>query len=147
MIEAEGDWNGSVLAARTIAARRGRVEIEASVSSIGSGSVTLQLAPGTVTVQLDSRTLLEDDTDMTDNLTAADIRAGDFLEVEAVLVGNSLVATRIDRDEPDDDVVQAPVESFVARSSGSLPVARPNLGQRVSSARAWARVRRPARRT
>ena len=39
------------------------------------------------------------------------------LEVEATDTGNTLLATRIDRDDVDDDVVQAPVESFVAGSS------------------------------
>ncbi len=112
IVEAEGTWNGSVLAAESIEARRGRVEIEATVSSVEPGSVTLALFNGTVTVQVDSRTLLDDDTDQVDKLTLLDIGSGDFLEVEAILSAGELIATRIDRDEQDDDVLQGPVDSF-----------------------------------
>jgi len=93
------------------------VELEGTVTGL---TVTLQLAGGTVRVQLDNRTLLEDDTEMAEPMTIDDIRTGDFLEVEAFMVGDSLVATRIDRDEPDDDVIQAPVESFTVGNSITL---------------------------
>jgi hypothetical protein len=120
IVEVDGTWDGRVLTARKIEARRGRVEIEAAVEAVGPDSVTLQLATGTVVVQLDVRTLMEDDTGRADPLTLAQVGVGDFLEVEAVMVGSSLVATRIDRDDRDDDVVQAPVESFVAGDSVTL---------------------------
>jgi hypothetical protein len=120
VVEVDGTWDGSVLTARKIEARRGRVEIEAAVEAVGPDSVTLQLATGTVVVQLNVRTLMEDDTGRVEPLTLAQLGVGDFLEVEAVMVGSSLVATRIDRDDMDDDVVQAPVESFVAGDSVTL---------------------------
>jgi hypothetical protein len=99
---------------RTI--RHVQVEIEASVASasVTDGTITLQFFSGTVTVQVDNTTLLDDDTDQADPLTVGDISSGDFLEVEAIQVGNSLVATRIDRDDQDDDRLQAQVESFNA---------------------------------
>jgi hypothetical protein len=119
IVEAQGSWDGSVLQARVVEARRGRIEIEARVAAVdaAANSVTLQLVGGTVPVQLDSRTLLEDDTGAAETITIDDIRTGDFLEVEAIMADNALVATRIDREEVDDDVVQAPVESFMAGSS------------------------------
>ena len=119
IVEAEGSWDGSTLQARSVEARRGRIEIEARVAAVdaAANSVTLQLVGGTVQVQLDSRTLLEDDTGAAETMTIDDIRTGDFLEAEAIMVDHALIATRIDREEAEDDVVQAPVESFMAGSS------------------------------
>jgi hypothetical protein len=120
VVEAEGRWTGDVLVAETLESRRGRIEIEARVSSVSDNTVTLQLFGGTVTVEVDSQTLLEDDTDVVEALHLSDVGVGDFLEIEAVQSGSSLIATRIDRDEFDDDVLQAPVESFIANSSVTL---------------------------
>ena len=119
VVQVEGDWDADTLLARKIEARRGRVEIEASVASVDAeaGTITLQLAGGTITVFVDDRTLIDDDTGEDDKLTRNDIAVADFLEVEAILNGNKLVATRIDRDEADDDVLQATVSGFVAGES------------------------------
>ncbi len=113
IVEAEGRWQDGVLIARKLESRRGRVEIEASVASVDSveRTITMQLFSGTVTVQVTSSTLMDDDLGSSDFLTIEDISAGDFLEVEAIQ-GDQLQATRIDRDEKDDDVLQAPVDSF-----------------------------------
>jgi hypothetical protein len=116
IVEAEGPWNGNLLVAEEIKSRRGRIEIEASVAAVNSatGTITLQFHAGSVTVQVDSTTLLEDDTERADPLTLGDISIGDFLVVEAVQIGDTLLATRIDRDEPDDNILQAQVEAFNA---------------------------------
>ena len=127
VVEVEGNWDGSVLVARKVESRRGRIEIEASVDSVDTGgsTVTLQLADiydglAMVTVKVGASTLMDDNTQQSESLTLEDISGGDFLEVEAVKEGASLVATRINRDDEDDDIVQAPVESFVAGSSITL---------------------------
>lgn len=122
VVQVEGDWVADILVARKIEARRGRVEIEASVESLDAeaGTVTLQLAGGTITVVVDDRTMIEDDTDEDDDLTTDDIAVADFLEVEAIQNGSTLVATRIDRDEADDEVLQAPVSGFVVGESITL---------------------------
>jgi hypothetical protein len=119
VVEVEGSWDGQVLRARRVEARRGRVEVEATVTAVDSGqrTITLQLSGGTITVRLDNRTQLDDDTGSADNLSLSDIRTGDFVEVEAILADGGLVATRVDRDDADDEVVQAPVDSFVSGSS------------------------------
>ena len=119
VVEVEGTWDGRVLRARRVEARRGRVEIEATVTAIDTQqrTLTLQLAGGTVTVRLDNRTQLDDDTGIADTLRLSDIGMGDFVEVEAILADGDLVATRVDRDDADDDVVQAPVDGFVSGSS------------------------------
>ena len=116
IVEAEGVWENGILRARRIEARRGRVEIEARVASVDSAgrTITLQLPGGSISVQVDSRTMLDDDTDRSDRLTLADIRPGDFLDIEAIRLDQRLVATRIDRDDPDDDVLQGVLEAFTA---------------------------------
>ena len=122
VVQAEGQWSGNTLVARKIESRRGRVKIEAAVASVdrSAGSVTLRPFGGTVSVMVDARTLLDDDTDRVDALTLGDISAGDFLEVEAQQVGSKLVATRIDRDDLDDDVLQAQVSGFTAGAEITL---------------------------
>ena len=122
VVQINGTWNGSVLVADSIEARRGRVKVEASVAGVDpdAGEISLQLFSGTITMEVDLRTRLDDDTDQVDRLTLADIRSGDFLEVEAYLSGDRLVATLIDRDSPDDDMIRAPVESFTAPSAITL---------------------------
>ena len=122
VVQVEGDWVAETLLARKIEARRGRVEIEASVESLDAeaGTLTLQLAGGTITVVVDNRTMIDDDTDEDDKLTMDDIAVADFLEVEAIQNGNALVATHIDRDDADDEVLQATVSAFVAGESITL---------------------------
>jgi hypothetical protein len=116
IVEVEGTWNGSTLVAQEVKARRGRVELEAKVASVNApqGTLTLQFFAGTVTVQVDSTTLLDDGTGQADPLSLADITNGNFLEVEAIKVGDSLVASRIRRDDQGDNKLQAPVDSFDA---------------------------------
>lgn len=114
VVEVEGDWDGTTLTAREVEARRGRVEIEAAVAGVDTtaGTITLALFPGAVTVAVNERTMLDDDTGAEEVLALAEISAGDFLEVEAIMVDGGLVATRIDRDDRDDDVIQGPVQAF-----------------------------------
>lgn len=114
VVQINGTWNGSVLVAGSIEARRGRAKVEAHVDDVDTetGVISLQLFSGVVDVRVDSRTKLDDDTDQVERLTLEDIRSGDFLEVEAYAADGTLVATLVDREDPDDDVIRAPVESF-----------------------------------
>ncbi|MEZ5571837.1 MAG: DUF5666 domain-containing protein [Halioglobus sp.] len=114
IVEIEGPWNGAVVVARTVEARRGRVKLEAHVASvnIAERSLTLEYFAGAVTVAVSNTTLLKDDTGQANPLTLDDIVAGNFLQIEAIQIGDTLVASRIRRDSADDNVLQAPVESF-----------------------------------
>jgi hypothetical protein len=117
IVQAEGIWNGHELIAQRVMSRRGRIEIEASVASSSEvdGMVTLQLFGGAAAVQVDERTVMEDNTGRANPLTVGDISSGDFLQVEALDAGDFLEATRIDRIAVvDNDILQAPVESFNA---------------------------------
>ncbi|HCD57290.1 MAG TPA: hypothetical protein DEQ90_17830, partial [Halieaceae bacterium] len=81
----------------------------------------LQLVPGSVTVSIDSATRFDDDTDRSSILRIGDLVPGDFLEVEAYLDGDRLVATTLDRDDDDNEQeIQGPVDSFVAGESVTI---------------------------
>ena len=116
IVEVEGTWNGSTLVAKEVEARRGWVELDAKVASVNApgGTLTLQFVTGTVTIQVDGTTQLDDDTDQVDSLTLGDITSGDFLQVEAIKIGGSLLASRVRRDDEDDNILQAQVDSFNA---------------------------------
>ena len=114
-VEVEGPITDGVLRALKVEARGGDIEIEARVQSTdtASGSITLTLHPGNLTVTIDSQTALRDDTGVEDLLALNEINAGDFLEIEAYEddASGDLVATEIRRDDPNDDILQGPVDS------------------------------------
>ena len=118
VVEAEGSWDGAILNAKEVKLRRGRVELDATVSAIDLEASTLTLATGvsSVVVTVTTSTLFDDDTKSTQRLNLSDINVGDFLEVEAYEDGDSLIATRIDREdgeESDDNFeIQGSVQSF-----------------------------------
>lgn len=122
VVQINGTWNGNVLVADSVEARRGRIKVEASVEGVdaNAGEISLRLFSGTVDVLVDARTRFDDETDQVRRMSLADVRSGDFLAIEAYLSGDRLIATLVDRDDPDDDVIRAPVESFVANSQITL---------------------------
>jgi hypothetical protein len=113
LLEVEGTWDGDILIATEIEAREGELKLEASVDSVDleQSIVTLRLATGTVQVLVDSRTRFDDDVSDLRNFGINELSAGDFVEVEAYLNGGQLLATELDRDDPDDEIVKAPVDS------------------------------------
>ena len=113
LLEVEGTWDGDILIATEIEAREGALKLEASVDSVDveQSIVTLRFATGTVELTVDSRTRFEDDVSDLRNFGLNDLSAGDFVEVEAYLNGGQLLATELDRDDPDDEVLKASVDS------------------------------------
>jgi len=120
-VEVEGPIVAGVLQAVKVEARGGNIKLEARVSAVNTppGTLTLQFVPGTLTVVVDSRTTLRDDTGVDDSLTLSEIVATDFLEVEAFRDDSTgaLIATEIRRDTLDDDSLQGPVDACVADTS------------------------------
>ena len=118
-VEVEGPIVDGVLQAIGVEARGGEIRIDARVLSTTvdadgiNGSITLQLAPGNLTVMVDSQTALRDDTGVEELLALAEIGSTDFLEVEAFRddASGNLVATEVRRDEVGDDVLQGLVDS------------------------------------
>jgi hypothetical protein len=123
IFEVSGTWDGAAIVADAVTVRRGRIQLEAPLSGLDAADGTLSFQYGTeeVSVATDSRTLFDDDRDDIEYLQISDLAVGDYLEVEALDVGGSLLATRVDRDETDDEnELQAPVESFVDGISVTL---------------------------
>ena len=123
-VEVEGPIVAGVLQAVKVEARGGNIKLEARVSAVNTppGTLTLQFMPGTLTVVVDSRTTLRDDTGVDDSLTLNEIVATDFLEVEAFRDDSSgaLIATEIRRDTLDDDILQGPLDACAADTSVTL---------------------------
>ena len=117
-VEVKGVLSGGILQASEIESRRGRIELEAAVREIDADSdtITLGFSAGDISFQVDVRTLFDDDTDQLAVLTLADLAIGDFLEVEAYQDGDQLIATRVDREDSDEEMIQAPVEGFTEGS-------------------------------
>jgi hypothetical protein len=118
-VEVGGPIVSSVLQALKVEARGGDVEIGATVESVApdAGSITLAFVPagGSLTVRVDSRTTLRDDTGFADPLLLTDLATGNYLEIEAYRDDSgNLIATEIRRDETDDDLLQGPADSCAA---------------------------------
>lgn len=114
MVEVEGPIQGGVLQASKVEGNGDDVELEAVVQSVSTanGTITLQYATGSVTVNVDAKSSLRDDLGVFDPYTLGDVMAGDFLEIEAGLDSNGdIVARAVRRDSLDDDVLRGPVDS------------------------------------
>ena len=124
IVEVRGVWDGRRVAARSVTRRRGRIEFEGSLASVASAtrSLTLRIGNDTVSVATDERTLFDDERDDIKFLKLSNLATGDFLRVEALSMGNRLLATRVDREDDDDEdtVLQAPLQSFVNGLSVTL---------------------------
>lgn len=114
IVEVEGAWSNSVLFATEVKARRGKIEVEGAVGALSNEdqTVTIRLVNGTLLFKADNRTMYDDDTDRVTRFGFSDLSIGDFLEIEAYDDGTQLLATSIERDDRDDEVLQGPVDSF-----------------------------------
>ena len=119
-VEVEGPIINGLLQATKIKKRGGEIKLEAAVAAVSTAAktITLQLVPGTVVIQVNNQTQFEDE--LSNNaLTLSGINPGtDFLKFRGYLDGNgNIIASKIKRDQPDKDIVQAPVDSFVTGST------------------------------
>jgi len=124
LVEVEGAIVNGVLMAHEVEARSGEVKLAATVQSLsianGTGTITLAFAAGSISFSIDNQTQLDDETNTFDPIAWSDIRSMDFLEVKALLNGSQIIATEVRLKNPDDEVVQGPVESFVASNEVTL---------------------------
>ena len=104
-VEVEGQFNsdGSMLADEVEIEVEEDLEIEATVTAVDVASGTLTALDITVWTEADTR--FEDKLDDLDVFGLADIRVGDFVEIKGVLDNDLFVATRIERDDPEDTVL------------------------------------------
>ncbi|WP_373053441.1 DUF5666 domain-containing protein, partial [Thioalkalivibrio sp.] len=122
LVEVEGYMQDGALIAEEIEGYEDDdIEIEAPVSGVSAelGTVTLQFPDGTLDVITNNATLFKDDSDgdlNDDGSFSLDELAlsGEFVEIEAYLTGEDLIATTISREDESSDIeVEAPVEDFV----------------------------------
>lgn len=113
-VEVEGLIAGGVLQANGVEQRGGDVKISAVVDSVNSagGMVTMTIVAGQplITVTVDEQTQLEDKTGAIENFTIFDINAGDFLNIEAFIGEETLIASQIERTVPEDTGLQGPAD-------------------------------------
>lgn len=113
-VEVEGAIAGGVLQATGVEQRGGDVKISAVVDSVntGAGTVTMEIVAGQslLTVTVDGQTQLEDETGAVENFSIFNISNGDFLTIEAFIDGGTLIATQIERDDPEGTELQGPAD-------------------------------------
>jgi hypothetical protein len=106
-VEVEGDFDGSGrVVADKIEFRRAadaEIRIDAFVDDVDSSAGTLVVLG--VTVRTDAVTRFEDHSEARlKGFAIGDLRAGDFVELRAYDDGGTLIATRLERDDPEDEV-------------------------------------------
>jgi hypothetical protein len=114
-VEVDGDLVAGVLQATKVELEdnggNNDSRIDAAASQDASGGVVIVLG---VEVRADGSTRIEDKRDGVPNFRFEDIRAGDWLRIEGVADGtDSILASRIERDDVEDDVaLRGPVTAF-----------------------------------
>lgn len=123
-VEVEGPLQGGVINAVKVEARGGDIEIHSNVSSVdnANGTITMLFAGKieTIAFEVNNQTRLDDKTGAVENLSLGDIGGGDFLEVRLIQNGPDLLALEVRREDQDDTILQAPVDSFVGDVSVTL---------------------------
>lgn len=121
-VEVEGPVTGGVLMAIRVEARGGSIAVHAPVLSVDNANnrLSLDLVQGTVTVNLNSQTRMEDSVLDISPFTIANISAGNFVEIEAYTDGSgNVVATRLKRDSIDDSILQGIVTAATSSGGGA----------------------------
>lgn len=111
-VEIEGDIVGGILNPDRIKLRGFDIEISAYVDSVNTLNASLVMLG--ITVETDSATQFEDDASgaLDDLLAFTEIAPGDFLSIRGVQNGSGgVLATRVEREDPDDLELQAFVEN------------------------------------
>ena len=111
-VEVEGFWLDGVLIADEIEQKGRKIKINATLSAVGTETVTFTFNGTDVIVRVNQQTELEDDINDVD-IVLADLSAGDYVEMEAFSDGSADInAIELERDNPDEVRIQAPLEAF-----------------------------------
>lgn len=113
------DSSGILVADRIVFRLPSAIEIEADIEAMDTVGATVTLLG--IEIATDEFTLFRDhSTAAVHDFGFRDLAIGDRIEIRALLAGESVIATRLERDDPDDSVtLKAPVEA-VARPSLTL---------------------------
>lgn len=131
VIQVQGRVVNGVLVATSVEQRRGDIEIESRVQSVDLvNNVITMMFPNSqsinVNVTFDTQFEDDDDDDSNDDNRSrfgiGDIRTGDFLEIEAYLIGGEVFASEIERERENDGIeLQGPVSAF-DRAMGTITI-------------------------
>ena len=113
-VEAEGFLSNGILVAREVKQRGRKIEIEAPLSAVDplASTVSFDFNGQVVTLRVHAGTEIEDDNTGND-LLLSDLSAGHFVELEAFAEGSGVLnVIEIERTDPDEISVEAPVEAF-----------------------------------
>lgn len=111
-VEVEGHWLDGVLIADEIEQKGRKIKINATLSAVGTETVTFNFNGSDIVVRVNQQTELEDDINDGD-LLITNLTAGDYVEMEAFSDGSSDInAIELKRKSPDEVKIQAPVEAF-----------------------------------
>ncbi len=122
-VEAEGSAgaNGVLLATRIVVKRGNAVRLEGPLESVDSGAARLRVLGVDVLVR-DSTRLADEDSETGDPPSLADLMPGERIELRAFLDGETVVATRVERAQPDDRArLRGPLTALDA-DAGTLTV-------------------------
>jgi len=126
-VDVEGTISGSTIIATGIEARGGDIRIEALASSVSGNTVAVSIGDGTLTIQANGQTQMEDKTGSVSNMNLDSsmlnsfITAGDLVQIRAFVgTGGTLIASELRRDSAinaSKDILQGPIDSFAPDSS------------------------------
>ena len=134
-VEVEGPLVAGTLQATEVKFEGEESEVSATIEEGGLGDNTLTLL-GSIVIGFDGGARWEDKKDGAESHAQfgfADLQVGNFVEVRAIYVPaddpeaeDQLVATRIERDDPDEIEVEGQVDSFCADPTATESIPDPN---------------------
>jgi hypothetical protein len=119
-VEVEGRISGTTLVADKVEGRGSEIKIDAVVSTRTSSTLTVLLGDGSVTVNVDNQTRIEDSTGGIENPGLSDLNSGDFVQIRGFLSDSGITAAEIHRESADNVILQGPVDSFDSGASVTI---------------------------
>jgi len=123
-VEVEGEISGSTLVADELQGRGGEIKIDATVTARSANTLSVllgfaqgTLSTGSLTVNVDNQTRIEDSVGNNENPLLSDINPGDFVQIRGFQDNGGITATEIHRETPDKVLLQGPVDGFTTGSS------------------------------
>ncbi|MDH3633686.1 MAG: DUF5666 domain-containing protein [Gammaproteobacteria bacterium] len=112
IVEAEGHIVNGILQADEVEQKGKKIKIYATLSAVGSDSVSFKFNLTDIVARVNHQTELEDDINDTD-IVLSQLSPGDFVEMEAFDDGSGIInAVEIERKTPDEIRIVAPVEGW-----------------------------------
>jgi hypothetical protein len=127
-VEVEGLLNAGILMATQVEQRSGNVDAAGRVVSTntGAGTFMLEVVSGqpAITIEIDSRTQMEDEQGGVKPFTLADLNAGDEISTEGYLESSgTLIARQLERKVLDKYLLQGPVDAAAGNAqTGTISI-------------------------